>query len=81
MNGWIWTFNIKGSQGLHRVITSGYINFIYKEQIPQYYYISYPEYQKWFKVRQIQTFLCIVNRLNYHLCFPKDIVKRIYDHI
>ena len=81
MNGWIWTFNIKGSQGLHKVVCSGYVNFIYKKQIPQYYYISHNEYNTWFKVRQIQTFLCILKRLNYQKYVPKDIIKKIYNLI
>ena len=80
-NGWLWTFVIKGPQGHRIAIRSGYINFIYKEQIPMYYYIKYTEYIEWLKIRGIQTFMCIVKKLNYQLHVPKDVIKMIYFYL
>ena len=80
LKGFVWTLNIRDSRGHIVVIKYGYLKFCDKENM---YYLRSSTIQdcflRWFKMRQIQTFICCLVRLHLLKYFAKDIIKIIYN--
>ena len=80
LKGWIWTLNVRDAQKRLCVIKYGYIKFI-KEEMKiwnNYSYMPRNDCSIWFRIRQIQTFLCCLKQLRCDHFLNKDVIKKIY---